>query len=139
MPYTKKEEAERQRIYRKANPKATAETQHRNYLKRSSRPSVVARQKELDKKRYHERKLRVITYYSKGDIKCNCCDESLYSFLTIDHINGRKEFGHSRTISGGRLYEWIVKNDFPDGFQILCYNCNCGKRDYGECPHQATR
>ena len=26
------------------------------------------------------------------------------------------------------LYDWIIKNDFHDGFQILCANCNTIKK-----------
>jgi hypothetical protein len=31
----------------------------------------------------------------------------------------------------------IIKSGFPNSFQILCYNCNNGKRmNRGVCPHQ---
>ena len=49
--------------------------------------------------------------------------------LTIDHKADdgnefRKQFGGR---SGDRLYNWIVQNDFPTGFQTLCANHNLKK------------
>lgn len=37
----------------------------------------------------------------------------------------------------GKTYhkEYYEKNKYPEGFQILCMNCNWGKGIYGECPH----
>jgi 5-methylcytosine-specific restriction endonuclease McrA len=56
----------------------------------------------------------------------------------VDHINNdgnehRKKIGRS----GRTLVYWIVVNNFPDGFQLLCSNCNQGKRrNGGICPHK---
>jgi hypothetical protein len=61
-------------------------------------------------------------------------------FLTIDHINNdgaqhRRPSG--RRMKGEKLTRWLILNNFPEGFQILCWNCNCGKsRNGGICPHQ---
>ena len=69
--------------------------------------------------------------------RCVCCGESTPEFLTIDHIQNagavhRKEIG-----KGDRLEKWRRKHAFPkDNFQLLCFNCNCAKGIYGECPHQ---
>ena len=65
--------------------------------------------------------------------KCYCCGETESNFLTIDHTDGggrkhRKEIKMS-------IYQWLVKNNFPTGFQLMCYNCNCAKGFYGVCPH----
>ena len=27
------------------------------------------------------------------------------------------------------------KNNYPEGFQVLCSNCNFAKGKYGSCPH----
>ena len=68
--------------------------------------------------------------------KCECCGETQYEFLCIDHINGdgsehRKEIG-----GGSRIYWWLIKNNFPEGFRVLCYNCNMSYGFYNYCPHQ---
>ena len=72
-----------------------------------------------------------------GD-KCACCGEKHKVFLTLDHVNNDGA-AHRKSLSGsGRagtwFHWWLVKNNFPDGFQILCWNCNWGKR-MGGCPH----
>ncbi len=66
---------------------------------------------------------------------CQCCGETQYEFLVIDHINGGGR-SHRRSIPGQSVYRWLRKNNFPEGFQVLCHNCNMAKAFYGECPHQ---
>lgn len=80
-----------------------------------------------------ERRDRVHIHYGGGSSPmCMCCGETTYEFLTIDHVNGRKK-GDKR--SGGQLYGWLIKNNFPPGFQVLCFNCNHAKGMFGVCPH----
>ena len=81
------------------------------------------------------KRLEVIAHYSNGKNCCNCCGESIYEFLSVDHINGggRKD----RRLHRGRdFYLWLIRESFPKGFQILCHNCNMAKGLYGECPHK---
>jgi len=90
-----------------------------------------------------DRKQRVIDYYGG---KCLCCGEDGLSFLTIDHINedgaehrrGIASNFNSRVPGGDHFYRWLESNNFPDGFQTLCYNCNIGKHlNGGACPHRS--
>lgn len=80
--------------------------------------------------------MRELVYYQYGD-RCACCGEANPLFLTIDHVNNdghklRQQHGMSSS-----LYRWIIREGFPDIFQLLCYNCNMGKaRNKGMCPHQ---
>lgn len=72
--------------------------------------------------------------------KCACCGETEPDFLAIDHINNdgaehRKEIGSD----GRALYLWLRRNNYPEGFQVLCHNCNMAKGLYGICPHQERR
>lgn len=92
------------------------------------------------KKARDETRRIVIAHYSNDLNCCACCAENEYSFLTIDHINGggtqqRKEL----KMRGSRLYLYLIRNHFPEGYQILCYNCNCAKGLYGQCPHQVKK
>jgi len=69
--------------------------------------------------------------------KCACCGETRREYLSIDHINGsvnkhKKEMGFS---SSQALYHWLRENNYPEGFQVLCFNCNYGKSNYSVCPH----
>lgn len=83
-------------------------------------------------------RLLVLQVYSSKVPFCSCCGEKEVKFLCIDHTDGdgnkhRKEIGMS---SGSRFYAWLKRNDFPDGFQVLCHNCNMAKGFYGVCPHK---
>ena len=83
-------------------------------------------------------KRTVFEYYSKCVIRCACCGETDERFLTIDHIHGKKKHGHNKNSTGMTLWRWLIRNNFPSGFQILCMNCNWAKGQYGECPHKET-
>ena len=77
-------------------------------------------------------RLKVISHYTKGKMTCMCCNENQILFLEIDHMdnNGNKQ----RNI---KIEDWIIKNNYPNNFQILCSNCNKGKHlNYGTCPHE---
>jgi hypothetical protein len=66
---------------------------------------------------------------------CACCGESNPGFLTIDHINN--DGAEHRRNHGGNLYLNLRARGFPEGFQTLCWNCNCGRaHNGGICPHK---
>jgi len=75
-------------------------------------------------------RMRVLKHYSP-DLKCIGCGFSDVRALTIDHIDGGG-CAHRREIkvnhNAREFYRWIIKNNFPDGFQILCCNCQSIKR-----------
>ena len=70
--------------------------------------------------------------------KCACCGESRIEFLSIDHINGggTKFRQQNKGMAGVRMYGWLIKNDYPDGYRLLCHNCNQSMGYHGYCPHQ---
>ena len=90
------------------------------------------------RKRKQTKKIQVISHYTNGMMKCTCCDFDNLDALSKDHIEGRKKWEHSRELDGQELDNWLIKNDFPPGIQILCHNCNSAKRDRVSCPHQKT-
>jgi len=123
-------------------------TKRREY---SNRPEVKKRIRENDKKwrNIHREKLRKLNriYKKKYDMKikeqvfnhygnkCVCCGESNINFLSIDHINGGGT-KHRKKI-GCKINNWLIKNNFPKGYQTLCFNCNWGKHiNGGICPHK---
>lgn len=86
--------------------------------------------------RYKATRQKVIDFYGSN---CRCCGETEICFLAIDHINGggnkhRKEVG-----IGFNFYMWLINNNFPEGFQVLCHNCNYAKYSLGICPHQLKK
>ncbi|MBA7590761.1 hypothetical protein ES708_32898 [subsurface metagenome] len=66
--------------------------------------------------------------------KCACCGETIFEFLAIDHINGGGN-RHRKSIKGN-FYLWLKRMNYPEGFQVLCNNCNISKGLYGYCPHE---
>jgi hypothetical protein len=98
------------------------------------------------------RRLRVMQHYSKlhsnSNIPCcRCCGlNSTIEFLALDHIAGRwemdsepelKKLGYSSTKKDQSLTKWIMDNNYPKGFQILCHNCNFTKgmkKNNNKCP-----
>ena len=90
----------------------------------------------IDRNYKHRKKKQVLGHYSNGKLKCACCGFAQYDGLSIDHIEGRKKWGHGDDMKGFKLYHWLKKNNFPKGFQVLCMNCNQAKRDNSICPHE---
>lgn len=68
-------------------------------------------------------KLEVLSHYSHGAVVCARCGYSDARALTIDHLNGDGA-NHRRSIGQIMLYSWLKHNNWPSGFQVLCYNCN---------------
>ena len=82
-------------------------------------------------------RMNVLYHYGGNPPKCACCGVDHIEFLCIDHINGggnkhRKEIN---LFGGHNFYRWLIKNNYPSGFQVLCFNCNSSKAHYGYCPH----
>ena len=73
--------------------------------------------------RYHMRRSAVIFHYGN---QCKICGEDDYTKLTIDHINGGGS-QHRREMTTS-ITDYLYNNSVDrDGYQILCYNCNCSK------------
>jgi hypothetical protein len=80
------------------------------------------------------RRFRVMEHYSGGEPKCECCGEDRLEFLCIDHVNGNGK-QHRRELGHKRIVDWLEMNGFPEGFRVLCHNCNLSHGFYGYCPH----
>ena len=81
-------------------------------------------------------KIKVFFHYCKGMPKCQCCGERGLFFLTLDHINGHGKQHREKVGFGNTFLNWIIKNDFPPGYQVLYNNCNIAKGRRKQCPHQ---
>lgn len=84
--------------------------------------------------RKRRQKEQVFRHYCQGEPHCLCCKETIFEFLTIDHIEcgGSK---HRKADKIGNMYSWLIKNGMPTGYAPLCFNCNMAKGFYGSCPH----
>lgn len=106
-----------------------------SYCKECISTKSLQRQKDnplsyLESQKRHKLKIKttvMMHYGSDGIAKCAKCGYNDIRALSIDHIDGkgcdhRKELGRGNG-SGKKFYKWLIKNNFPDGYQVLCMNC----------------
>ena len=115
--------------YNKGKSKLTPEQKELSIQKNREESKIINR----------KRRITVLKFYSGNPPFCKCCGEKIIEFLSIDHIKGggnkhRREMG-LKNGHGGNIYSWLIRNNFPEGFQVLCHNCNMAKGFYGNCPH----
>lgn len=84
--------------------------------------------------------LKMSVFNAYGGPICVCCGEAHVTMLTIDHINGggtmqRKQL---KLTAGQPTYRWLKDNNYPLGFQVMCFNCNASKHIYGGVCEHAT-
>ena len=124
-------------LWRRANPEAAKRHRQQEKERWFTNPETRFRHRGRNVAHRAKIKLEVFNYYGRV---CRCCGEGDLRFLTLDHIanNGaeeRKRLG-SRGI-GHAFYTYLRIEGFPAGYQVLCWNCNCGKRmNGGICPHK---
>jgi len=96
---------------------------------------IRLQERESKSKSRYKLKLDILKHYGAY---CFCCNETTIEFLSIDHIdgNGNKHRKDNNIKGGVWLYKWLIDNNYPSGFQILCHNCNQGRYiNGGICPH----
>jgi hypothetical protein len=105
--------------------------------KRAYRPGTADfRQRTATRRRQQIRlKLAVFDHYGWA---CACCGRETKK-PEIDHIDGkgrehRMELFGTPNGGGPRFWAWLVRNDFPEGFQTLCGRCNRAKGATDTCP-----
>lgn len=129
MPYKNHEEMlEHHRNYYYANRERIRENQKKYREKNREKYNAMTRE------HHRKKKLEVLIHYGGNHPKCACCGEDIIEFLTIDHIYGGGTQHRNKVGYGYKFYQWLIKNNFPDGFQVLCRNCNWAK-SHGGCPH----
>lgn len=86
---------------------------------------------ELNCERRRNLKTEVITHYGNGQCTCVKCGFNDIRALSIDHINGGgcRQKQETGLRAGSAIYAWLKRNNYPDGYQTLCHNCQWIKRD----------
>jgi hypothetical protein len=120
-----------------------------NRRQRENRRKKLKQMTEAERKSFYARvnagnerrrwEVRDEVYRAYGGYCCACCGETEPTFLSIDHVNndGAEHKRRENLVTGEQLYRWLRRNGFPNGFQVLCMNCQWGKRNNnGVCPHQ---
>ncbi len=120
---------------RRSNCKKCGVKYQRNSLESNpERKSKVCKQR---KKCHRDWKELIIGVYGG---RCACCGEDRIEFLCVDHINvGGNKHRESLGKRGRHIYYWLRDNNYPDGFRVLCHNCNFSLGAYGYCPHKEER
>lgn len=80
------------------------------------------------------REIKNLVFSKYGGYTCVCCGITGEFFVGIDHIDRKfkKETG-----TGYKLYRWLLNNNFPEGFRVLCHTCNLATfLNKGICPHK---
>ena len=117
-----------QKKWNKANPG--------RYKARRQRERANPKTKLVKETWYKMMRRRVLEHYGGTPPTCQCCGESEYEFLTLEHLNGGGT-KHRMEAGPSAVCPQIVRLGFPDGYSVLCYNCNCGKQhNKGVCPHK---
>ncbi len=86
----------------------------------SGLPDPIAHERQANLKK------AIIGHYSNGKYACSHCGFNDIRALSIDRINGGGT-RHLREIKGN-LYSWLIENNYPNGYQVLCMNCQWIKR-----------
>lgn len=79
------------------------------------------------KRSVREIKRMTLHHYSKGLIKCaNCGYNKNINALELDHIQGKGNLDRKlKGKDGGwAFYRILIKSSYPEGYQVLCSNCN---------------
>jgi len=100
-------------------------------VQRNYRNSHKQQLRKYAQRRSREIKLDVLSHYSKngGEPVCTRCGFSDIRALSIDHILGGGSY-HRRLYSktGKQFYRFLKKEGYPNGYQVLCMNCQFIKR-----------
>ena len=132
------------KAYRKVHPDKARESSKRYHqahpekakLYRQAHPDKVREWNRESQKRYNkahgklhrrETKIEVLSHYSNGSPRCAKCGEARLAALSIDHINDDGA-EHRRQIKSFS-YWWLKREGYPEGFQVLCMNCQWIKRE----------
>lgn len=82
-----------------------------------------------------ELRLAVLDRY--GSV-CQCCGEAEQRFLTLDHVNDDGTPDRAKHGSGNAFYRRLLDVAIRTDLQVLCFNCNHGRKLLGICPHQVS-
>jgi len=106
--------------------KDSGEKKRIRYNSDSDYREKVKRQDSIRRKRL---KHLVLTHYSWTSYpSCKDCGLHDLRCLSIDHVNGGGTQHRKITGGGQKFYSWLKKNNFPEGYDCVCMNCNFKRR-----------
>lgn len=127
-------EKDPEKFYKLSDSKCKKCTLFESKIWRQNNPEIVRRS---ERKKWKNIRKKAIEFYGN---KCECCGESRYEFLALDHINGGGN-RHKKQLKeeGISIWYWLQRNNYPSGFRVLCHNCNQSMGAWGYCPHQKEK
>ncbi len=137
------------RKYQGSHRESIRQRKHRYYLKNRERLLKYSREyqanhperrQEWNRKFADKFKIEVLTYYGGGELACVGCGDTRIDCLSIDHINndGAKH-RKAGALTGDKLYRQLKRENYPEGFQALCMNCQFIKRKTKQTPNFKER
>jgi|ERR1700690_2815249 len=114
-----KAQKEAQERYKKKDPERKRRQTRENWA-RHRQPYA-----ERGRRNRAERKILVLAKYGpEGKIQCSwpACEVIDPDMLTIDHIGNDGYLSRKSVKSGAPFHQWLETNDFPPGYQTLCWN-----------------
>ena len=67
---------------------------------------------------------KILEHYGETPPKCSKCQCDIYKVLDLDHIKNDGKEERKRFHGNLALYKYIIKNNYPKKYQVLCKNCN---------------
>ena len=125
--------AERRRTYQREYARKQALLHPEKTRERRRKANLAGRDRRLIYGRSYSESMKVsaINIYSNGDACCAICRIADMDVLCLDHIandgKAHRELIKSEMKTLYGHYHWCKKNDYPAGFQVLCFNCNMKK------------
>jgi hypothetical protein len=106
--------------------------EYKKYMKKYSQ-EYRQREGKKDKKNGDRKmtrimlRLEILNHYSEGTLVCKHCGFGDVRALDLDHMDNNG--GDHRKAIGRRgatydIYAELKRNGFPEGYQVLCRNCN---------------
>lgn len=92
------------------------------------RPEYKKSRKESYDKWILKLRIEVLTHYGNGKCECINCGFSDMRALQLDHIHGDGAEDRHNGLGGIQLYKKLRRDNYPEGYQTLCANCNWIKR-----------
>lgn len=100
---------------------------HKDVFKRIWKRYAI--KKNPQRKLQHQTlRMQCLTHYSPtNEAHCSRCGTTDLNSLCIDHIHNDGAAHRKLPGINSGIYRWLTANGFPEGFQVLCYNCNWRK------------
>ena len=106
--------------------------EYKAYMKEYSKkyrrnPEYKAKKNARTRETRAQLRLEILNHYSNNSLVCAHCGYDDVRALDLDHVENcggehRKKVG--RRGATYDIYAELKRNGFPDGYQVLCRNCN---------------